>query len=61
MDSDSDGRLNQFEMRRAGPEIFMLLDSDGNDYVTRDELQHMMKVLQAKHNTLVGDDINHEQ
>ena len=55
MDRDFDDKLSPNEMTNADPKIFMLLDSDGDGYVTRNELQHMMKVLQAKHDSLVAE------
>ena len=58
MDFDLDGKLSQSEMKKTTPQIFMLLDSDGDGYVTEEELQHMMKVLQAKHDTLTGESEN---
>ena len=57
MDRNRDGRLTQLEMGKAGPQIFMLLDTDSDGYVTREELEHMMTILQAKENRK-GDDPN---
>jgi Ca2+-binding EF-hand superfamily protein len=58
MDSDLDGRLSNDEMTNTDSKIFMLLDSDDDGFVTKGELQHMMNVLQAKHDSLVE---NHEE
>ena len=59
MDVDFDNKLSRDEMINAGTDskIFMLLDSDDDGYVTKGELQHMMNVLQAKHDSLVENDI----
>ncbi len=53
MDSDLDGRLSNDEMTNTDSKIFMLLDSDDDGFVTKGELQHMMNVLQVKHDSLV--------
>ena len=54
MDRNGDGKLTQSEMGKSNPQIFMLLDSDGDGYVTMRELQHMMDVLKSKHDDLVS-------
>ena len=55
MDVNSDNKLSRDEMRNTGTDskIFMLLDSDDDGFVTKGELQHMMNVLQVKHDSLV--------
>ena len=58
MDVDFDNKLSRNEMLNAGTDlkIFMLLDADDDGFVTKGELQHMMNVLQAKHDSLIEND-----
>ena len=58
MDRNYDGKLSPSEMKNTDSKIFMLLDSDGDGFVTKSELQHMMNVLQVKHDSLVGEGAN---
>ena len=54
MDRNFDDKLSYSEMKNTDPKIFNLLDSDSDGYVTMSELQHLMGVLQDKHDSLVG-------
>ena len=59
MDRDLDGMLSPSEMGGANSQIFMLLDSNNDGYVTLPELEHMMTVLQSKHDTIAQSDNYH--
>ena len=58
MDKNHDGRLTLSEMGNANPKVFDLLDANEDDSVTLTELQHMMSVLQTKHDSLENDEEN---
>ena len=55
MDRNNDGRLAPSEMGNANPQVFNLLDANEDGSVTMTELQHMMSVLQTKHDSLEND------
>ena len=52
MDRNLDYKLSQSELGRDNSEIFLLLDANGDGYVTHEEMEHMMNVLQAQHDNL---------
>ena len=58
MDRNLDGKLTPSEMGNVTPQIFMLLDANGDRYVTLSELQHMMTILQSKHDMLEDNSAN---
>lgn len=53
MDVNFDNKLSPNEMINTDSKIFTLLDSNEDGFVTKNELQHMMNVLQEKHDSLV--------